>query len=98
MTDHDLQQGANAGAWSGKELNLVQRQERGHGRGIPELTVRPIGFRVVPTRDSRTAAKHCYSIALSARPNSERDGEAERLGHVWTLAHRANLGRNNVRV
>jgi len=43
MTDHDLQQGANAGAWSGKELNLVQRQERSHGRGIPELTVRPIG-------------------------------------------------------
>ena len=33
MTDHDLQQGANAGAWSGKELNLVQRQERSHGKG-----------------------------------------------------------------
>ena len=36
LTDHDLYQGAGAGAWSGKELNLVQWQERSHGRGIPD--------------------------------------------------------------
>ncbi len=56
MTDHDLQQGANAGAWSGKELNLVQRQERSHGRGIPELTVRPIGRSTPVLRRGQTSS------------------------------------------
>src|SRR6202048_1345841 len=34
LTDNDLLQGADVGAWSGKNENLVQRWERSHGRRI----------------------------------------------------------------